>query len=248
MSKVGTDSSPSTPTIRKRSYWVRGALSPGSSKSTSPKAKTGKRFVAPYRLSDEQREALLASLQGQGLGDAESRALFAAALEYDLASCNALTMPAQEPEQGSLTDHTFDSDAALAQLGQAAATLADQISRLEAKNAKRLTDGLQSADRFNRGYGDDYFCSLRKELERIAAVVLTNDAVQGTEPLPKPALSVDARRFILRAADAFSECFAIAPTAQDGATFLSVIEAITAATGVVIPVDQLSLTEIIQHG
>ena len=56
-----------------------------------PKASAKKRFVEPYRLSDEQRDAMLAPLAERGLGDAESRDLFAAALAYDIATCYELT-------------------------------------------------------------------------------------------------------------------------------------------------------------
>jgi len=247
MSKVGSDSSLSDRTIRKRRDWVRGALSTGGTRPASPKRKSGNRFVAPHRLSDEQRRSLLASLDEQGIGDAESRSLFVAALEYDLASCGAITVPLKEAEQGSPKDRPVDADESLAELGQSAATLADQISRLGETSVKRLTEGLQRTDRFNRGYGDDYVCSLRKELERIAAVVLATAVIPSAESTPRPDLSADARRFILRAADAFSECFEMAPAPQNGAAFLAVIKAVTAATGIAIPADQSSLTDILEH-
>jgi len=93
-----------------RSYWVRNILAStrdnADAAETNPTAKgvpkpppTKKRFVEPYRLSDEQRAGMLAPLAELGVGDPGSRELFAAALAYDLATCYELTVA--NPDQAA---------------------------------------------------------------------------------------------------------------------------------------------------
>lgn len=58
--------------------------------SRPPKRATGPRFVEACRFDASQRATLLTTLEAEGLGDADSRQIFLAALEYDLASCRPL--------------------------------------------------------------------------------------------------------------------------------------------------------------
>ncbi len=57
---------------------------------------SGPRFVEPCRFGPAQRAALLSVLEAEDLGDEDSRQIFLAALEYDLAGCRRLLdeMPA----------------------------------------------------------------------------------------------------------------------------------------------------------
>jgi len=75
------------------SHWVHADppmdLSTEQDRPTSPKS-SGQRFVEPCRFTDAQRTSLLITLKELGIGDDESRSLFLAALEYDLARCQSL--------------------------------------------------------------------------------------------------------------------------------------------------------------
>jgi hypothetical protein len=112
MGKVAPEPVVSQRTHSGRSYWVRNILASArdNTPEPSPPAKgssksptTRKRFVEPYRLSDEQRAAMLAPLAERGIGDPESRELFAAALAYDLATCYELTVVnADQPDAQAL--------------------------------------------------------------------------------------------------------------------------------------------------
>ena len=70
-----------------RRYWVRAHPSePKALAEGAPKRAPKARFLEPYRLSEERRGALLDCLIAAGVGDPESRDLFATAVEYDIAS------------------------------------------------------------------------------------------------------------------------------------------------------------------
>lgn len=246
MRKLGSDS----PTARGRTgrtYWVRDALSPipeADRVAPAPAVKKpkGKRFVEPYRLSHEQRAGIVAALQAHGVGDDDSRSLFAAAMEYDLAGCQVLTAPSPEPARAP-RPRLSAADKAIAEVATAARALAEQVGRLDAGTIVRLQAALKEADRFKRTYGDDYLRSLRCELERVAAVAPA--ASPKPAPNPKPDMPETARRFILGAADAFGDCFEVKATAQRGSPFLAVLNAIVAATGVLVPVDQPTVAELL---
>jgi hypothetical protein len=260
-----------------------------------PKAMPKKRFVEPYRMSDEQRDAMLAPLAEFGLGDAESRGLFAAALAYDIATCYELTTaeprPEPEPEpvpetspkvlqavaQGGGRPARSKGRApaaepevlpavppALAELAEAARTLSGRLQALDAESRTRLFQALHQGDRFQRGYDDAYLLALTGELARLAEgaapePVSAATAVAGAElpaavappPAPKkvpaPRPSPAARQFIIRAADAFEECFDQAPTAQVGGAFAAMLKALAVATGIRIPTDARNLAEILRQ-
>jgi hypothetical protein len=267
-----------------RSYWVRNILAATrDTADTSPTARgapkshpTKKRFVEPYRLSDEQRVAMLAPLADRGIGDPESRDLFAAALAYDLATCYELTVA--NPEQAAVqvpdeaaapqtgqapaksqarkAARAVATDPALAELAQAAGALAVRLDALGAEVRTSLLQGLREGDRFRRGYDDDYLSALRGELLRMALLtgVTGEDAAaspaQPAPPLQRPEVpkpSPAARQFIARAAGAFEECFDQTPTAQVGGPFAAMLKALVAVTGVRIPTDARNLAEMLRR-
>jgi hypothetical protein len=265
-----------------RRYWVRNipALAgdstapnatakgvPPSQTSPSPK----KRFVEPYRLTDEQREAMLAPLAERGIGDPESRELFAAALAYDLATCYELTVanPESEPAVAEAPTPTPDKalarsakqakplDPALADLAKAAEALAGRISALDANTQGRLLQGLREEDPFRRGYDEAYLAALSGELMRVATglrVPTHSSADAATPPSPPPKKAVApkpspaARQFIARAAGAFDECFDQAPTALADGPFAAMLKALIKVTGVRIPSDTRNLALLLKQG
>ena len=269
--------------------------SPPSPSKGMPKAIPKKRFVEPYRLSDEQRDAMLAPLAERDIGDAESRGLFAAALAYDIATCYELTTaePALEPAlepvpesppkvlqaaaQGAAKPARGKGRApavepivlpavppAMAELAEAARALSGRLQVLDAESRTRLFQALHYGDRFQRGYDDAYLMALTGELAHLAEAAAPQPAVPPTTeagpempaapapipapknvPAPKP--SPAARQFIIRAADAFEECFDQAPTAQVGGPFAAMLKALAVATGIRIPTDARNLAEILRQ-
>lgn len=246
---VGSDSPPIV-RHRGRTYWVRETLSPLPPEEklapTPPKKPTGKRFVEPYRLSAEQRTAIITALAEQEIGDDEGRALFTAALEYDLAGCPGLNESTPAPPRPR-RPRPSAADKAVAEVAGAARALAEQLGQLDPAAVLQLQSALKDADRFRRTYGDDYLRSLRCELDRVAAAVARPSPAPAPEK-SRPEVPEAARRFILRAADAFADCFETRATAQRGSPFLAALKAVAAATGVRIPLDQRTVAEIIGRG
>jgi hypothetical protein len=248
MSKAGSDSSPSTRLRSGRTYWVRRGLSPsaGKERASASRAKGGKRFVEPYRLSDAQRAVILGHLEEQGVGDPESRRLFAAAMEYDLAGCQVLVEPpgaAREP-----APQPGPNDEALAALAETARSLADQLSRFDAQTAQRLRQGLGETDRFKRTYGEGYLSCLRQELLRIGSACEADTPRREVAAERAPEVNEVARRFVARAASAFGECFELKASSEQGSPFTQALEAIAAATGMRFPADQRTLADILHQG
>jgi hypothetical protein len=129
-------------------------------------------------------------------------------------------------------------------LATAAAALADALTALEPTAADRLLAGLKQADRFKRDYSADYLDALRGELARIATAA--EPPVAAPEP-PRPApLPEEAKRFILRAADAFRDCFEQKPTAEPDSPFLVALGAVVTATGIPIPTDPQTLAQVLE--
>jgi hypothetical protein len=244
MSKAGSSSSPTTGARSSRTYWVRSNVSPLlGGKSTSSKTPGDKRFVEPYRLSEDQRCAILAPLEDRGVGDEESRELFAAALEYDLASCSRLKEQANEPLPSTQERSPSEEDAAIAALVEAAKSLAQRLQGLDDVASHLLRQELEDSDRFRRNYGEDYLESLGRELRRVAEI--GEPLEQGTPAARKRSLSADARRFILRAADAFEACFELTPNAGPNSPFVATLEAIIAITGIGVPTDAAAVTRVL---
>jgi hypothetical protein len=154
--------------------------------------------------------------------------------------------------------------AALTELAEAARTLSGRLQTLDAESRTRLFQALHQGDRFQRGYDDAYLMALTGELTRLAegaapqpTAVATAEAgpelpaATAPPPAPKkvpaPKPSPAARQFIIRAADAFEECFDQAPTAQVGGPFAAMLKALAVATGIRIPTDARSLAEILRQ-
>lgn len=247
MSKVGSGSSPSTRTRTgaKRSNWVRRALSPAASSGKKPSSTSssgGKRFVEPYRLSDEQRQSIVAALEDLPIGDDQSRSLFTAALEYNLSTGRKLMEPVADPLPPPKEHKPGKEELAIAVLAQAAEGLAKHLQELESDASSLLQQELSKTDRFQRTYGENYLRCLGLELERIAGVAEPLKQSPPQTPV-ELTLSEDERRFILHTADAFKDCFELAPTAEPDSPFLRTLEAIIQATGIRIPTGSATLSQ-----
>jgi len=220
------------------------APSPGSSKPISRKKHGGKRFLEPYRLSVAERSAIRSRLREKGIGDEESRSLFAAALEYDLASCSGLIGPPSDSSSPAQPQPESEEKGALDDIAEAARSLADELTGLDRAISLRLQPALESTDRFRRSYSEDYIASLGGELRRVAGA----GKVPNRMPTPLPGPAEDAHRFVLRAADAFEDCFELSPGPQADSAFVIALLAIVDATGIQIPTDEVTLNAILNPG
>jgi hypothetical protein len=243
MSNVGSASPPTARTPSGRTYWIRRNIAPsaGKEKRRSGKDPRGKRFVEPYRLSKEQRDHLVAHLAENAIGDAESRMLFTAALEYDLAGCRDLIDAAPEPAVSPPARNEPAGE--MAQLATAIRALDAQLAGLDAATSRGLQRTLEESDRFKRTYDGHYLESLRLELARlaVAATALGEHPIEPT--VREPALAEKARQFLLRAADAYRDCFEQQAIAEKGSAFILALTGIVTVTGVRIPTEPRIIAE-----
>lgn len=240
MSKARDDTSVPNKTVKKGRYWVHNTTKPPNQVEEA-KPRKRQRFVEPYRLSDEQRSAILVPLKRLGIGDEETRSLFSAAMEYDLASCHNAAGRSVAVVMDSKPDLSPD-EVSLSPLHDAARDLAERLKTLDETSKARLQQSLKETDRFRRTY-DEYFSVLRYELLRLAAVA---KPAEQPNPPAEPATSEAAQRFIVRAADAFEECFDIKATARVSGPFLLTLKAIATATGIQIPTDAGSIAQLLK--
>ena len=158
---------------------------------------SGPRFVEPCRFGPAQRAALLSVLEAEDLGDEDSRQIFLAALEYDLAGCQRLLdeMPAAgeqvqsdtTPDPASLPPPSDTApDPALIPsssptrftLAHLAGELAQALAELTSTQRATLLGALENSDCLARGYGNAYLDSMRLELLHLKAAFSTS----GLEP------------------------------------------------------------------
>lgn len=243
-----------------RRYWMRAnplaakAVPVEGSGKRPPKA----RFLEPYRLSEERRAALIQLLAEGGVGDGESRELFASAVEYDIANARqALTreppaavgdppMPAAAP-QPALEPLPAD-------LAYTARSLAERIAGLEGPLRNAIAESLQGQDRFRRTYDGAYLDALCVELTRLADAV----ASQGQPPPPAitpalfppaadPPLGEGARRFLRRVARVYEEVLESRADPGSGGTFGAVLVLVSEEAGILLPRDAATLAEALQE-
>lgn len=240
MSKAREDTSAPNKTVKKGRYWIHNTTKTPNQSEAKPRKRP--RFVEPYRLSNEQRSAMLVPLERLGIGDEETRSLFSAAMEYDLASCHGKGEQA-EAAATNPKPHPSADEISLTALHHAAGDLAERLKALDETSKARLQQTLKETDRFRRTYDDEYFGVLRYELLRLAAVAKPPEQ---PDPPAKPPISEVAQRFIVRAADAFEECFDTKATARVRGPFLLTLKAIAAATGIQVPTDASSIAELLK--
>jgi hypothetical protein len=86
MRKAVTDGAKPTKGDTRRRYWVHST--PGGTRKAEGESKrpVKARFLEPYHISEARRGELIGLLAAASVGDAESRDLFVAAIEYDIAN------------------------------------------------------------------------------------------------------------------------------------------------------------------
>ncbi len=247
MRKATTESPVGAKDGGRRGQWVR-AQSPPSDppdETAAPRPPRA-RFLEPYRLSDAQREALLAPLVAAAVGDAESHALFLSAIAYDLAKFRRVALSlepqaapppitAQSPIEQTRSNPTLDGIVA------AAAALAGQLCGLSDTERAAIGAAMTSSDRFRRTYDDDYFDALREELERVSVAVArvaahpTAVSPPAPSPRPEPIITDIGRRFVRRLARTYEQCLETKPSGTPDSPFTAVLMLLAAAAGVSLP-------------
>lgn len=207
-------------------------------------------FLEPFRLARAARADLIEGLSEHGIGDAESRDLFAAAVEYGIASCrSASSAPPVSPRPP--TRPVEDTTHRIRALATAATGLADQFEQLDATARADLGRLLRGSDPFDRPHEAAYLSAIERELRRIAAAASSAEQAQPADTAPTaaaaPPQSTRATgRLVARIADAYEACFETKASDDPSAAFIPVLRRVAAAADISLPVSDAELTALIQ--
>lgn len=136
--------------------------------------------------------------------------------------------------------------AAIAALAETAEKLAHELANLDAATSLRLQQEFKSTAQLQRGDSEDYLETLLGELRCVASVGKSLDRL-AESAAPRPTYSDEARRFIRRIADAFEDCFELAPATRPDSPFPIALDAIVTATDIGVPTDQAALIKILDR-
>ncbi|MCG6898204.1 MAG: hypothetical protein LJE60_14030 [Thiocapsa sp.] len=237
-----------------RGHWLRNA-DPDPLKSTGRSTTTRTKkahFLEPYRLSKAQRASLLELLASHSVGDRESRELFAAAVEYGIASCRAsLPEPPGEPDRAP---PVAKREGLLGALAESARLLAERLNGLEELEREAILSRLQSSDPFERAHDTTYLAAVSREARRIAEAAVA--ALEAGAPAPVRRAGTSraagpssdtARRLILRVADAYEDCFEAQARTEPDSAFVPVLRLLAEEAGIEIPSNPASLQAVLQR-
>lgn len=235
-----------------RGHWVSDRdADPARGGGTAKRSKKA-HFLEPYRLCEARRAALLELLAGHAVGDPESRDLFAAAVEYGIASCRAgsrTTLPRPEavPER-------VDPEGTLGALAEAARLLAERLKALGEQERGAILNRLGASDPFGRVHDTAYLDAVGREVSRVAEAATAS--LEAAPPAPdkgpgrgRPTVPVAdaARRLILRVADAYEDCFEAKVQPETGPAFVPVLRLLGEEAGIAVPSDPASLQEVLRR-
>lgn len=153
-------------------------------------------FLEPYRLTEAVRTALLTCLTDQGIGDRESRDLFAAAVEYGIAGCRAsstkvprgsVDQPAPVPAAAAMTASTepvTKPSASIPPITEAARLFLKRLAELNPPARADLAAQLRASDPFDRVHESAYLDAVSREVERIAEAACARPDPASSPPFP----------------------------------------------------------------
>ena len=253
MRKATTEGPANAKTGDRRGQWVRAHAPPSDPPDETAAPRPPKaRFLEPYRLSDEQREALLAPLIAAAVGDAESHALFVSAIAYDLAKFRQAALrsePETAPAPITIEPPTSQarSNPTLEEIVAAADTLAVQLRGLGDTERAAIGTAMRACDRFQRTYDDGYFDALREELERMS-VAVARMPVHSTPVSPQsaPIITDIGRRFVRRLAQIYEQCLETKPSTTADSPFTTVLMLLAAAAGVSLPNEPAAVADVLE--
>ncbi|UHD16669.1 hypothetical protein [Thiocapsa bogorovii] len=183
-------------------------------------------FLEPYRLSESARAALLECLCDHAVGDPESRELFAAAVEYGIASCRASAkgtrttektsvitepdvrpaeMPAAKPAERRAIEPNPNPSAPLSALAETARQLVRALGALGDRSREAIGDRLRSSDPFDRVHDHAYLDAVSREVERIAEAAAAALDTPPALPHVSPAAATPAPTTATHAAEPIDE-------------------------------------------
>ncbi|WP_295580312.1 hypothetical protein [uncultured Lamprocystis sp.] len=253
MRKATTDSPANGQDGGRRGQWVRAHPPPPvPAEETAAPRPPQARFLEPYRLSDAQREALLAPLIAAAVGDAESHALFVSAIAYDLAKFRRAAL-SPEPEVAPPPDTVAPpleqarSNPTLEEIVATANILAGRLRGLSDTERAAIGTAMRACDRFQRTYDDDYFDALRGELERVSVAVarLTAHPTPVSPSRTMPIFTDIGRRFVRRLAQIYEQCLDTKPAATPDSPFIAVLILLAAAAGVSLPSEPAAVAAVL---
>ncbi len=181
----------------------------------------------------------MALLTEGSIGDPDSRHLFAAAVEYSIASCGA-----GEPSADASRTAAGSTDTELRELAEALELVSQRLAGLDPQDRTAVTSALQASDRFKRGYDEPYLDAVGEELKRISSAV---SAAAETRAAVLPASPV-APCFVSRVAAAYENCFEIKAELNPGTPFLAALRLLAAEAGIGLPDEPTALAGLIEPG
>lgn len=206
-------------------------------------------FIEPARLSDAGRALLIERLDRHSIGDPESRELFAAAVEYAIASARPKTKQAVEDTaptcarpQDTASARPPIATSALAALTAAATELERCLRALDEPTVDVLLAELRACDPFDRAHDRAYLEALARELKRLEQTAARVRSVASSQVRAdpasverSPALDASARRLVARLADAYVACFEIKSPAVAQSAFVPILRCVAEQAGIVLP-------------
>jgi hypothetical protein len=208
--------------------WVQAQPPPPGVTQTTARRAPKARFLEPCRLDEGQRRAICAPLIAAALGDAEGRALFLSAVEYDVALARQAAGARPDADAKAPTAEPAPADSPFADIGVTAAGLAGRLRGLTGPEYALLAAALARADPSRGEVEVRSLDTLCVDLERLAAALLA-PAV--------PPLADDARRFVRRVARAYEQCLEAPAQPEPAGPFMSVLRLLAAAAGLPLPDD-----------
>jgi hypothetical protein len=233
-------------------------------------------FLEPYRLSKTGRDRLIECLRNQGIGDRESRDLFAAAVEYGIARVRPGQRAATTASEGATAPSApVDADPApapapsderpvasppLAELALAARGLAAALDGLPPSDLETLVDRLSAADPFDRAHDRAFLLAVQREIERIAAAASAH--VESSKPSAPPArteptapakpaasdaLQTVRKRLIRQILDAYQACFELKPSPDPTSPLLPVLRIVADEARIDLPPADRAVAELLSE-
>lgn len=218
-------------------------LSLGAKKSGKPASaddEGGDHFVAPWRLTEQEKSAVSAALEKRKIGDALGRRIFVGALEYELSEFRVAeaAQPGSKPARKPAAPQADAS--VLEAIERMARELAAKLGEIPEDQEPSLLATLEAHDEMGRGYSTRYLDVLFQEASRLAeACGLAASALAApveppkTEPAPGPSPAM--LKLLGSLTHVFEECFEQVPTASPRGEFAASLKAVSDAVGLDIP-------------
>jgi hypothetical protein len=211
---------------------VRDAGERPPKKSSAKTAKDSKsRFVGPYHFQDHERAEIIALLAQHNIGDDEGRALFASALEYEIATFRQT--PENKPDSIPTTSvRRLKRKTDLDNVQRIAQDLLQALERAKPTQRERLMQNLGATDRFGREHDERYLDRLIVELDHLIQAC----AHKAPDAQPRPSAAEQrAAVFMKQFVRIYQECLDVGISTNQLAPIKGILNIIHQSTGIDIP-------------